>query len=449
MRALLLVLGLSSIVLGSCRATQNSDLSFAIAPDTRDRIAHYSLLSEIQSSQGHLNIEVAFKNFDAPPSDGAKQMVYDSLREGLRTWVAALPDDFQWRDLDINIREGDLADCRKVEPFWTCDFGSDLAVIVDHRLTRSYSNMYSRMIVFAGDRLQETNPGDRTVVKTFLHEMGHLFGLGDAYSEAGYQLPQGQPEGIMNILYDVDTLTADDKAGITAIWDYISKGKEVCTASNYVKGSADVNTFNNVFCIPKNRGYASTEGLSRHSFALSTQWQGERLPLSNNGHSVSLAEIRDTKSHLWHPTPMEGGYHRIESDVDGRCLDVNPGNRQITLTPCASINSQLWKSSPYDGTYSIFRSKETGEDLCLDIISDGQNRSLHMSQCGNYSGQHWKHKPEEITPNPVPTSTPPPTTGTVCDTDPRVNRDVPYRYDESCKTAGGAGCIADLPCRYN
>lgn len=52
-------------------------------------------------------------------------------------------------------------------------------------------------------------------------------------------------------------------------------------------------------------------------------------------------------------------------------------------------------------------------------------------------------------PTPTPTPTPPPATGNVCDTDARVNHSLPYRYDESCRTSGGAGCIADLPCRYN
>lgn len=53
------------------------------------------------------------------------------------------------------------------------------------------------------------------------------------------------------------------------------------------------------------------------------------------------------------------------------------------------------------------------------------------------------------TPNPTPNPNPPPQGQTICDTDPRVNRGVPYRYDETCKASGGAGCIADLPCRYN
>ena len=39
------------------------------------------------------------------------------------------------------------------------------------------------------------------------------------------------------------------------------------------------------------------------------------------------------------------------------------------------------------------------------------------------------------------------TEGAICKTSPKINHSLEVRYDKSC-LSGGAGCIADLPCRY-
>lgn len=85
--------------------------------------------------------------------------------------------------------------------------------------------------------------------KVILHEMGHMAGLSDTYTEPGYQQPIGQPDGIMNNLYQVPWLTLDDAKGVNALYEYMN-GRGVFCDDGYKVGGAYENRNNVAFCVP-------------------------------------------------------------------------------------------------------------------------------------------------------------------------------------------------------
>jgi len=46
-----------------------------------------------------------------------------------------------------------------------------------------------------------------------------------------------------------------------------------------------------------------------------------------------------------------------------------------------------WKNG--DDEHARLQNALSGEQRCLDVINDGTNNQVHMSECGNYSGQAW------------------------------------------------------------
>ena len=78
-----------------------------------------------------------------------------------------------------------------------------------------------------------------------------------------------------------------------------------------------------------------------------------------------------------------------------KCLDIiNDGtNNKLIMSQCGNYSGQQWYNAK-GNLKSSYKLQNTfsGKDKCLDIINDGANNKLIMSQCGNYSGQQWYNK---------------------------------------------------------
>lgn len=124
---------------------------------------------------------------------------------------------------------------------------SMISVYIDAAVQRSYAIVGQYEIRLSP---QYTNPGDPNAERVILHEMGHMVGLSDTYTEPGYQQPIGQPEGIMNNLYRVSWLTPDDITGANALYEYINGRGQFCDG-DYQVGGAYENRNQVAFCVPK------------------------------------------------------------------------------------------------------------------------------------------------------------------------------------------------------
>lgn len=93
-----------------------------------------------------------------------------------------------------------------------------------------------------------------------------------------------------------------------------------------------------------------------------------------------------------HPAQAQPFSLSNEFTGPNKCLDiVNDGaNNQLNLTNCGKFTGQFWQKTDAKGGYVILQTEFTGPGKCLDVINDGRNDQLTMTQCGNFSGQSWR-----------------------------------------------------------
>ena len=116
---------------------------------------------------------------------------------------------------------------------------------------RSYAHPPARRISINLSPEQKLYNG----MPTMLHEIGHLFGLGDLYEAAGYQRNIGKHAAAV-MGGDSATLTTEDQVGLLAVLHYLDTGKREC-GDGRVPHQATENVADNVFCVP-----ASTAGVT-------------------------------------------------------------------------------------------------------------------------------------------------------------------------------------------
>lgn len=63
---------------------------------------------------------------------------------------------------------------------------------------------------------------------------------------------------------------------------------------------------------------------------------------------------------------------------------------QIAIVLSTILTSMLASEVHAQVQYNRFRNTLTGADKCLDIINDGENNKVIMTNCGNFAGQRWR-----------------------------------------------------------
>ena len=157
-------------------------------------------------------------------------------------------------DSDDSPNECDMPNgCTEIEESVLSEKESDLLILFDNNVTRSYARPSQRLIVLEGSYIEGKT--DFALQRLVMHELGHLFGLADTYSEADFQTPIGQPYSIMQGFYSrkegatfIDLLQ-DDKDGIRFLWRFL-QGEEIC-GKGYKSGAWRTNHNRNKFCVKK------------------------------------------------------------------------------------------------------------------------------------------------------------------------------------------------------
>lgn len=109
------------------------------------------------------------------------------------------------------------------------------------------------------------NRGHESTLKrqhwAILHEVGHLFGLGDVYDTSEVPEIEGRPTKFKSVMYgDSEELTDDDKLGLWAQYNFLKTGKRDCSGfGNRVTPSATTKT---MICDP---GYEPRLWIQAHT----------------------------------------------------------------------------------------------------------------------------------------------------------------------------------------
>lgn len=87
----------------------------------------------------------------------------------------------------------------------------------------------------------------------------------------------------------------------------------------------------------------------------------------------------------------ESKYYRLTNIWTGvdYALDVNPENLVISMAPTGASEGQLWKITPQGGGAIKLSCKSQGPDKVIDVINDGTNNTMRLTDNAGYSGQYW------------------------------------------------------------
>ena len=87
----------------------------------------------------------------------------------------------------------------------------------------------------------------------------------------------------------------------------------------------------------------------------------------------------------------ENKYYRLTNIWTGEeySLDVNPENMIISMAVTGTSEGQLWKFMPQGGGAIMLSCKSLGEGKVIDVINDGTNNKMRLTDKAGYSGQYW------------------------------------------------------------
>jgi len=212
----------------ACKDMPVSQTKYATFTFGRDRIRAMSMLDTIDR-QGYIDISLQYQGMSV--SYDQDQAMRQNIARAIREWTSAL----------------DPATFPKNIPIVRIGCCGSHTVILNPAVSRSYALPEQKIIYLAGQYINQFDPNS---YKTILHEVGHLMGLADTYSEPGRQQPIGQPQSVMNYVYIHDRLQPDDVYGIRALWEYMRYQGPFCRYP-YGVGGALENPGNIAFCVPQ------------------------------------------------------------------------------------------------------------------------------------------------------------------------------------------------------
>lgn len=330
-------------------------------------------------------------NFPTPLTELQREAKRLQLQRVANRWNAVLSDVKEW-----NVKSIELYTVGALNT--PCDMTTNAGLKVykvfgDDTRARGYAAYFEYLNVEGKDEFPSTD------WRRNLHEMGHQFGLGDTYSEKGFQLPENQRPSMMNIYWNVSDLTQDDIDSAKHVWARISgKTSDVCPAG-YVVGKAQENLLQNNFCVRKNPMplYYNAYYKKVASWTGGTT-QCLNLTGTNPGSAVNMAECQETTGQTWQATQNTGQKFRLESLVSGnaRCLAVSPalnGSKvreyRIRIATCSSGAEQFW-TVVLAQEKGFIQLKNEAYGRCLEFTDDaGFGRVLAMP-CSAKKAQLWQ-----------------------------------------------------------
>jgi hypothetical protein len=375
---------LGAIAAPGCVAGETSDTEQDESVETAESAMSYfnglsfSILKEYKAAsvqQSTANITYPFcvySNYDQPISAAKRESYRQTMQKVVNRWNSALVGQPGWPVQSITLKlVGTSTSCP--------DTSSSRKVykVMGDKTTNRGSASVSEYLNVAG----KTEFDQESYVRE-LHEYGHQVGLGDDYTEAGYQQPVDQPPGIMNNCWILTDLTDDDVSSVRHIWARVNDPANApkCPA-NYVVGTTNEGGVGFTYCVyPR--------------YWLTTMWLGSGKRMESTAAGMVMKASSSSQAQEWRlVTPAaSNGYLHIKNrqDVNDNCLGVvNDATKdKVKMTTCGVYEGQYWKTEviPNNAQFVRIKNKWLGSNKCLD--TDGVN--LRMADCATVSGQYWK-----------------------------------------------------------
>ena len=299
----------------------------------------YSILSEIlkaRQSQNSQNVRYPICiNLDAERT----QIFLGFAQKSMKMWNDALIGYGEWDVLSVEPElVGDSESCP--------DMHDGLRVY--KLIPEPNNNERSGAAVHKFTFLIGTHSSNYTDWRVFAHEYGHQIGLGDTYTEPGYQQPVGQPAAIMNNLYALNTLSEDDIDGIRHVWDRLRGATQAQCPLGYTIGQTNENRNNHNFCVKSTSANSGIELLNADSVEPGQPIIVNYVNIpSGVNHWVGLYQEGDPNENFIRYVFIDSGSGTVKLDGPN-----SPGNYEIRLFYNDSYNLEGAISFSIDGVAS-------------------------------------------------------------------------------------------------
>lgn len=213
----------------------------------------------------------------------------------------------------------------------------------------------------------------------FRHEHGHLLGLGDTYTETGYQAPTGQPIAIMQGHY---TFTEDDIDSLLHVWARVSGRSQSLCPSGYIEsGVASLSTF----CVKP-----------RPAFTGRIVTAANKCLAVEGGYSAQGVRIMQTDcdgnaNQRFTLLRGDNGSYQIRPEYNQQCLDIAGaswwGGARVIQWGCHGKTNQSFTIRK--GQMNHLNIINVNSNKCLDIPYGSTNNGVSVIQwqCNNGTNQ--------------------------------------------------------------
>jgi hypothetical protein len=225
----------------------------------------------------------------------------------------------------------------------------------------------------------------RTVMR---HEYGHLLGLGDTYTEDGYQAPTGQP---ISLMQGHNTFTQDDIDSVLHVWARVSGRSNNLCPSGYIESGSTIMAS---FCV-KPRPVFTGRIVTASNKCLAVEGG-----YSAQGVRIMQTDCDGNANQRFTLLRGDNGSYQIRPEYNQQCLDIAGASRwggaRLIQWGChGKTNQNFTVRKAQMGHMNIIN---VNSNKCIDIPRGSTANGVSVIQWGCNNGTNQLFRFEGYTP---------------------------------------------------
>lgn len=344
------------------KSFENLNIHYSFISANKDLLNHISLLKPMDRKGKVLVCIIS----QVQLSDTMRQHIETNTDEAVNDWNSLLNSPgVPWNRENIAVS---FVYANNSKP---CSEEANLIFTITAERIRPYAMFLMKSIFIGIDDLMES-----TTAKTALiHEIGHIIGLSDTYSDIDNKQIIGYPISIMSTSRSIDKISRSDHEAITQLWNYINLDIGLCETVDG-KQLKTVNWKDSYTCV------------SPLEFGISSLVWGEDRSLTNNKGQLSMLRTGSDPRQLWVAKRVKhtDGYH-LKLRHKNLCLNLI-SQEMVNLVRCSKSQKQVWTVEAWRPMIYFIKNELIGDSGCL-TLHPNRPRLLSMQRCQNYKNMLW------------------------------------------------------------
>ena len=343
---------------------ENLNIHYSFISSNKDLLKSHSLLTPM-NNEGEVLVCIDSK---VALSREAKDHIEALCDDSINSWNKLLnAPGVPWKQESINVN---FEYARQNKP---CSESSHLIFNISKERIRPYAIFLMKSIHIGIADLSYKSPFASTYLT---HEIGHIIGLSDTYSDVKSKQIIAYPISIMSTARNIDKISRSDHEAITQLWNYMNLDIDLCET---IEGARlrTVNWNDSYTCV------------SKLVFGISSLVWGESRSLEHYQNNLQMLGTSQSPYQSWvaKQASSSGSYYFKLRDQN-LCLHLYTQNR-IGLAKCSENQRQYWEVEAWRPMIFYIKNQYLGKDACLALHPNSQNQ-LSMQSCQHYKYLLWK-----------------------------------------------------------